>query len=124
VIFSNRDGIYNIVDGGTTYAMLAKPFVCGCQRMAYFIINRLGSTRCVECDAEFKKKIEAGELGPQIKALIADPPESTVIELQLAAEAREAQAALDAYHGSTGSPSKITGRRYGSGWNTKIRSAA
>ena len=39
--------------------MLTKPLPCGgCGKACLFAVNRYGSTRCVECDAKFKKTLK------------------------------------------------------------------
>jgi hypothetical protein len=35
---------------GILRAVLSAPRRCGCNRMTYFVINRDGKSRCIECD--------------------------------------------------------------------------
>lgn len=37
---------------GVFRGVLARPRRCGCGRMVYFVINRDGKTRCIECDGQ------------------------------------------------------------------------
>lgn len=41
---------FTIGQDGILRGVLARPRRCGCGRMVYFVINRDGKTRCIECD--------------------------------------------------------------------------
>lgn len=38
---------------GVVRGLLKEPRKCGCGRMTFFIVNRGGKSRCVDCDAEY-----------------------------------------------------------------------
>lgn len=53
---SSPEALIRVIDGGTMLIALRQPHECRfCHRMASFMVNRLGATRCVDCDHEFQK---------------------------------------------------------------------
>ncbi len=55
MIYITDKGIFRLIEGGTLICVLKKAVECGCGRMAMMVINRMGQTRCTECDHEFQK---------------------------------------------------------------------
>jgi len=50
-----------LLEGGTTLITLESPLKCGCGQMAVTLVNRLGKTRCIDCDRAFIKRMKAGQ---------------------------------------------------------------
>lgn len=97
--FTTPEGIFRVTDGGTIHCALTRAVQCGCGRMAMFVINRMGKTRCVDCDAKFQKDPES------VKAYV----EQELIRRQLAPAADHVEATA---------PTKpaLVGARFGKGW--------
>jgi hypothetical protein len=47
---------------GTVAIALAHAVSCACERMVMLVVNRDGKTRCVDCDAKYRKEKEAGNV--------------------------------------------------------------
>lgn len=52
---------FSIQPGGVGYIALVEPVECACGRMVYFVVNRLGKSRCIECDSKFRVTLSAKE---------------------------------------------------------------
>jgi len=50
MMFETPLAILNVTND-STLVILKEPRQCECGRMVYFVVNRKGKTRCVECDA-------------------------------------------------------------------------
>jgi hypothetical protein len=103
VLITTAEGIFRLIDGGTMLGALAKPIKCGCGRMAMFVVNRMGRTRCVECDHQF-------QTDPVMIGLL----EQVKVHYKTSTEPESAQLV----------PYSASGARYGSGWKKKPRSGA
>lgn len=57
-------GFHKDENGVAGVLMLAEPVACKCGAMAFMLVNRLGSTRCVTCDMNFVKN-----MSPEDRAL-------------------------------------------------------
>jgi hypothetical protein len=55
VIITDR-GLVAQAPDGSALIILAEAIKCDCGRMALFVVNRMGKTRCLECDEKFKAK--------------------------------------------------------------------
>lgn len=53
MMWSLRRDIFSLGEDGVFRALLNKPRRCRCGRMAYFVVNRDGKSRCMECDREY-----------------------------------------------------------------------
>jgi hypothetical protein len=49
-------GVFSCDREGIMRGILFEPRACGCGRMTYFVVNRDGKTRCVDCDAEYQQR--------------------------------------------------------------------
>lgn len=47
-------GAFSVGEDGIVRGLLLKPRPCPCGRMTYFVINRDGASRCVECDLHYQ----------------------------------------------------------------------
>lgn len=50
---------YAFTEDGAAIVALPEPIQCTCGKMVMIVVNRLGKTRCVECDFKFKESLEA-----------------------------------------------------------------
>lgn len=53
MIWSIHGHIFSMGRDGILRAVLSAPRRCGCGRMTYFVVNRDGKSRCVECDFRY-----------------------------------------------------------------------
>lgn len=54
MIFGDK-ALFSFGYDGATRIILFEPRECGCGHEAYFVINRDGSSRCIECDSQYQQ---------------------------------------------------------------------
>lgn len=60
-------GIFSLSSDGAMRGVLAHAVACDCGRMAQFVVNRLGKTRCVDCDQQLVERLKAGQAADPTK---------------------------------------------------------
>jgi hypothetical protein len=51
-----NSGVWNHCTDGVIRGILFEPHPCGCGKRVYFVVNRDGRSRCVDCDAEYTQR--------------------------------------------------------------------
>lgn len=55
-----------VAEGGAAGIVLTQPAECACGRMTFFVVNRNGATRCLDCD-ELERLGQAVEPQPEVR---------------------------------------------------------
>jgi hypothetical protein len=58
MIWITPAGAFSCGADGITRGLLNEPRSCGCGRMTFFIVNRGGKSRCIDCDFEAVQRDE------------------------------------------------------------------
>ncbi len=53
MIVCNDTGVFNHCADGIIRGILFEPRNCPCGKVTFFVVNRDGRSRCVDCDAEY-----------------------------------------------------------------------